>query len=73
LVNIIPQQYRLATKAPTGQAAVTVGYDLHNRLLSESTPVVAGNPATGNFQFAANTLCPSDHLRNGGINVKLIS
>ncbi len=46
---------RLATKTPTGQAVVTFGYDLHSRLLSESTPVVGGNPASGNFQFLYDT------------------
>lgn len=46
---------RLSTKTPTGQAVVTFGYDLHNRLLSQSTPVVAGNPASGNFQFGYDT------------------
>ncbi|MBS1955277.1 MAG: hypothetical protein JST89_13915 [Cyanobacteria bacterium SZAS-4] len=46
---------RLSTKTPTGQAVVTFGYDLHGRLLSESTPVVAGNPASGSFSFSYDT------------------
>lgn len=41
---------RVATKLPQGQAKVTYGYDLANRLLSASKPVVAGDPSTGLFQ-----------------------
>ncbi len=55
IVNTFDALNRLSTKTPTGQAVVTFGYDLHNRLLSESTPVVANNPASGNFQFSYDT------------------
>ncbi len=55
IVNTFDVLNRLSTKTPTGQAVVTFGYDLHNRLLSESTPVVGGNPASGNFQFSYDT------------------
>lgn len=55
IVNTYDLLNRLSTKTPTGQAVVTFGYDLAGRLLSESTPVVAGNPASGNFQFAYDT------------------
>ncbi|MBA4075874.1 MAG: hypothetical protein C0508_12605, partial [Cyanobacteria bacterium PR.023] len=41
---------RVATKLPQGQAKVTYSYDLANRLLSVSKPVVAGDPSTGLFQ-----------------------
>lgn len=41
---------RPATKAPQSQATVTFGYDLANRVISASTPVVSGDPSTGNFQ-----------------------
>ena len=40
---------RLSTRTPQGQATETFVYDLAGRLLSASTPVVAGNPATGTF------------------------
>jgi RHS repeat-associated protein len=55
IVNTFDVLNRLSTKTPTGQAVVTFGYDLHNRLLSESTPVVGGNPASGSFQFSYDT------------------
>lgn len=41
---------RCATKAPQGQPTITYVYDLANRLLSATTPVVAGNPSTGAHQ-----------------------
>jgi RHS repeat-associated protein len=41
---------RLSTKAPAGQATVTYGYDLANRLNSISKPTVGGDPSTGTFQ-----------------------
>jgi RHS repeat-associated protein len=46
---------RLSTKAPSGQATVTYLYDLSGRLLSATTPVVSGNPATGAFSFSHDT------------------
>ncbi len=55
IANTFDELNRPATKTPTGQAVVTFGYDLHGRLLSESTPVVAGNPASGNLQFSYDT------------------
>lgn len=41
---------RVATKLPQGQPKVTYAYDLANRLLSASKPVVAGDPSSGLFQ-----------------------
>lgn len=41
---------RVATKLPQGQGKVTYVYDLANRLLSASKPVVAGDPSTGLYQ-----------------------
>jgi len=41
---------RLATKAPQGEPTITYVYDLADRLLSATTPVVAGDPSTGAFQ-----------------------
>ncbi len=46
---------RMIEKAPDGMPTVTFGYDLANRLLSISTPVVSGNPASGQFEFAYDT------------------
>ncbi|NJL73151.1 MAG: RHS repeat protein [Candidatus Competibacteraceae bacterium] len=40
---------RMVTKAPAGQPTVTFTYDNAGRLLTASTPVVAGNPASGTF------------------------
>ncbi len=55
IVNTFDELNRLSTKTPTGQAVVTFGYDLAGRKTSSSTPVVAGNPATGNFQYFFDT------------------
>lgn len=46
---------RLKTKAPAGQPTVTYVYDLSGRLLSESKPVVAGDPSSGTFTNAFDT------------------
>ena len=40
---------RLLTRSPASQPTETYAYDDAGRLLSVSTPVVAGNPATGTF------------------------
>lgn len=42
---------RVTTKTPTGQAVVSYSYDLEGRLLSVSTPVVAGDPSSGTFSY----------------------
>jgi RHS repeat-associated protein len=42
---------RLSTKAPYSQPTVTYSYDLIGRVLTESTPVVTGDPASGTFTF----------------------
>ncbi len=53
--NTITKTYdplnRLSTKAPESQPTVTYGYDLIGRVLTESTPVQSGNPASGTFTF----------------------
>ena len=41
---------RLATKAPQSEPTVTYLYDLANRLLSATTPVISGDPSSGAFQ-----------------------
>jgi len=46
---------RLSTRTPGTQPSVTYAYDLAGRLLSVSTPVVAGNPATGQFSRGYDT------------------
>jgi RHS repeat-associated protein len=46
---------RLSTKAPTGESTATLTYDLHDRKLGSSTPIVSGNPATGIFNFYYDT------------------
>ncbi|MDP3510183.1 MAG: hypothetical protein Q8T09_19585 [Candidatus Melainabacteria bacterium] len=46
---------RVATKSPQGQAVVTFSYDTASRLLSVSTPVVSGNPASGVFSHGYDT------------------
>jgi RHS repeat-associated protein len=40
---------RLATRSPASQPVETYSYDNAGKLLSVSTPVVAGNPASGTF------------------------
>ncbi|MBK9280947.1 MAG: RHS repeat-associated core domain-containing protein [Candidatus Obscuribacter sp.] len=42
---------RLIEKAPDGQAVVSFEYDLVGRLTQVSTPVVTGNPASGDYDF----------------------
>ncbi|MBX9669586.1 MAG: RHS repeat-associated core domain-containing protein [Candidatus Obscuribacterales bacterium] len=42
---------REATRAPQGQATVTLTYDLAGRLTKASKPVVSGDPSTGDIQF----------------------
>ena len=56
ITNTFDPLNRLSTKAPQGQATVTYLYDLSGRLLSVTTPVVSGNPATGAFSFAYDTV-----------------
>ncbi len=46
---------RLSTKSPTGQPVVTNTYDLAGRLIKVSTPVVAGEPTSGDFQYFFDT------------------
>ncbi|MDX2105631.1 MAG: RHS repeat-associated core domain-containing protein [Candidatus Melainabacteria bacterium] len=43
---------RLIEKSPEGMAVVTIQYDLAGRVLKQSTPVVMGNPASGDWLFA---------------------
>lgn len=42
---------RMIEKSPDGMSSVTFAYDLAGRLVSTSTPVVAGNPASGEWEF----------------------
>lgn len=42
---------RMVEKSPEGMAVVTFSYDLAGRLISASTPAVAGNPASGEWEF----------------------
>lgn len=46
---------REATRAPQGQATVTLTYDLANRLTKANKPVVSGDPSTGDFEFFFDT------------------
>ncbi len=46
---------REATRAPQGQATVTLTYDLAGRLTKANKPVVSGDPSTGDFQFFFDT------------------
>ncbi|MDP3510777.1 MAG: RHS repeat-associated core domain-containing protein [Candidatus Melainabacteria bacterium] len=46
---------RLSTKSPTSQPVVTNTYDLAGRLIKASTPVVAGEPTSGDFQYFFDT------------------
>ena len=55
IVNTYDSLNRIATKTPQGQATVTYSYDLAGRLLSASTPVVAGDPSTGIHTFFFDT------------------
>jgi len=43
---------RVTSKSPQGEAIVSYSYDLANRLLQASIPVVSGNAATGAINFA---------------------
>lgn len=40
---------RVKTKTPSGQPTVTTVYDIAGRVVSVSTPVVAGDPSSGTF------------------------
>ena len=42
---------RLSTKAPAGMPTQTSTYDLAGRLTKISTPVVSGDPTSGDFEF----------------------
>ena len=55
ITNTYDPLNRLSTKAPQGQSTVTYLYDLSGRLLSSTTPVVGGNPASGQFAFSYDT------------------
>lgn len=46
---------RMTQKSPDGMAVVTFVYDLAGRLTSVSTPVVAGNPASGEWEYGYDT------------------
>jgi RHS repeat-associated protein len=46
---------RVKTKSPTGQAVVTKNYDLVGNLISVSTPVISGNPASGTYGYSFDT------------------
>jgi len=50
LISTFDVLNRLATKAPQSEPTVTYLYDLANRLLSATTPVIAGDPSSGAFQ-----------------------
>jgi RHS repeat-associated protein len=55
ITNTFDALNRLATKSPTGQAVVTNTYDLAGRLSKVSTPVVSGDPTSGDFQYFTDT------------------
>lgn len=46
---------RVKTKAPASQPVVTTVRDIAGKITSMSTPVVAGNPASGTFSFFYDT------------------
>jgi len=46
---------RLSTKAPTSMPTVTNTYDLAGRLTKVSTPVVGGDPTSGDFEYFFDT------------------
>ncbi|MBS1993997.1 MAG: hypothetical protein JSS83_25975 [Cyanobacteria bacterium SZAS LIN-3] len=46
---------RLSSKTPTGQPTTTYSYDIAGKIVSMSVPVIAGDPATGQFQFFYDT------------------
>lgn len=46
---------RVATKKAGTEPTITYTYDLAGRLLTVSTPVVAGNPSTGTYTFGYDT------------------
>ncbi len=46
---------RLSTKAPTSMPTVTNTYDLAGRLTKASTPVVGGDPTSGDFEYFFDT------------------
>lgn len=47
---------RVVQKSPDGQAVVTMEYDLCGRITMVSTPVVSGNPASGDFLYTYDAL-----------------
>jgi len=55
IVSTFDALNRLATRTPQGQPTETFTYDIAGRILSVSTPVVAGNPATGSFSRGYDT------------------
>ena len=46
---------RITQKSPPGMAVVTYEYDLAGRKTKVSTPVVSGNPASGEWEFTYDT------------------
>ena len=46
---------RESTRAPQGQATITLNYDLSGRMVKASKPVVSGDPSTGDFEFFVDT------------------
>lgn len=46
---------RVTQRAPSGMPTVTMAYDLAGRLTSLSTPVVTGNPASGEWEYGFDT------------------
>gem|GEM_PF-4106923 len=46
---------RIKTKAPASQPTVTMVYDIAGRLMTISTPVVAGDPCSGTFTNSFDT------------------
>lgn len=57
--NTIGQSFdalnRVVTRTPQGQPVVTNTYDLAGRLLTTSTPVVAGDPSSGQYSKSYDT------------------
>ncbi|MBN9397273.1 MAG: RHS repeat protein [Candidatus Melainabacteria bacterium] len=49
ITNTIDARGRLSTRTPQGEATTIFVYDLADKLLTASKPVVAGDPSTGTF------------------------
>lgn len=55
IANTFDALNRLTEKSPDGQPTVSYTYDLVGRMLGVSTPVVSGDPASGDYQFRFDT------------------